>query len=80
MWTRTRGTAPKTLTGEIGVLTYVYASENVSNKLYLVIDYQHESYIGSLIFDEHSFCAKVARLMRSQIGRPIKNIGDLDVA
>ena len=79
VWTQAKGAASRTVTGEIGVLAYVYASENVSNKFYLVINHQQEIYIGNLIFDEHSFCAKVARVIRSHIGRSIKDIGDLEL-
>lgn len=79
VWKETREVAPKTLTGEVGTLSYVYASENVSNKIYLVINHQRENYIGSLVFDEHAFCAKIARLMRSQIGKSITEIGDLEL-
>ena len=70
----------KSLTGEIGVLTYIYANPNASNKCYLIIDHEQERYTGCLIFNDRSVCAQISRLLREHIGRPIEEIGNWDVS
>ena len=80
VWTLTRKESAGTLRGEVGVLKYVHYNTIMSNKCFLVIDFQAESYIGSLIFKDHSFCKQISHVLVDHIGRPIKDIGDLDVS
>jgi hypothetical protein len=80
VWTCAKKNGGKTATGEIGVLTYVYANTRVSDKCYLVIEHNKENYIGCLTFDDRPFCAQISLLLRSQIGRTIQAIGDLDLS
>jgi hypothetical protein len=80
VWTLTRNESARTLRGEVGVLKYVHYNTIMSNKCFLVIDFQAESYIGSLIFKDHSLCKQISHLLVDYIGRPIKDIGDLDVS
>ena len=80
VWTLRKNGSVKTLMGEVGVLKYVHSNTEMSNKCFLVIDFQHEAYIGSLIFKDHSFCDQITRLLRDHIGRSIKDIGDLDLS
>jgi hypothetical protein len=75
-----RNRTVRTLVGEVGVLKYVHSNSLMSNKCFLVIDFQDEAYIGSLIFKDHSFCGHISHLLRDHIGRSIKDIGDLDVS
>jgi hypothetical protein len=80
VWTLTRNESARILRGEVGVLKYVHYNTIMSNKCFLVIDFQAESYIGSLIFKDHSLCKQISHLLVDHIGRPIKDIGDLDVS
>jgi hypothetical protein len=80
VWTRSRKEGVKTVQGEVGTLIYVYANELVSEKCYLVIDYEQESYVGCLIFDSRAFCAQIVQLLRKHLGRQISEIGDLDLS
>jgi hypothetical protein len=66
--------------GEVGILKYVHSNSLMSNKCFLVIDFQEEAYIGSLIFKDHAFCGQISNLFRDHVGWPIKDIGDLDVS
>jgi hypothetical protein len=80
-WTQsTKGGPIKTVRGEVGVLTYVFANENISNKCYLVIDHEKEAYIGTLIFSDLAMCRQISRILRTQVGKPIKEIGEIDVS
>ena len=61
------------------MLKYVdYYADRLSNKCFLVIDYQYTIYTGCLIFQDRSFCNQIAQVMCTQIGCPTKEIGDLD--
>ena len=81
VWTlAARNGSVLTLMGEVGVLKYVHSNSLMSNKCFLVIDFQDEAYIGSLIFKDHSFCDQISHLLRDHIGRSIKDIGDLDLS
>jgi hypothetical protein len=53
---------------------------DMSTKFYLVIDFEKEAYTGCLFFRDPSFCNQIARILRNHIGRPIKEIGDLDLS
>ncbi len=66
--------------GEVGILKYVHSNSLMSNKCFLVIDFQEEAYIGSLIFKDHAFCGQISNLLRDHVGWPIKDIGDLDMS
>lgn len=77
VWTRRGGDG--SVKGEIGVLKYVYGNDRVSNKCFLVIEHENTTYVGCLIFNDHSFCAELSKLLRDQVGRPIQDIGSLDL-
>ena len=80
VWTQNTRGGVKTLTGEIGVLTYVYMRHRPATKCFLVIDHQNETFVGTLLFDDQAFGVKVCDLLRGLVGRPVKDIGDLDVS
>ena len=51
--------------------------DEAPNRCYLVIDYEGEVYIGSLLFNDITFCQQIAALLQFQLGRSMKDIGDL---
>ena len=77
VWTLRGVGTVKTLKGEVGVLTYI-DYDGMSNKCFLVIDYQSALYTGCLICQDRSFCKQIVQVLRTQVDRPIKEIGDLD--
>ena len=66
--------------GEIGKLIYVYANAEISDRCFLVIDYENVSYVGTLIFNDRSVCSQILMFLRQCLGRPISEIGELDVS
>jgi hypothetical protein len=78
VWTQRRIDGVKAMTGEDGVLICVHAATD-SDKCFLVIELENENYTGTLIFDDAKLCHQVADLLRRYTGKPIKDIGDLDV-
>jgi hypothetical protein len=80
VWVPSNGKDPMSLRGEVGILSYVHASNGISRKCYLVMEHEGSRYVGCLIFDDPSFCYQVSMLLRTHVGRPIKEIGNLDVS
>jgi hypothetical protein len=70
----------KTVKGEVGVLKEVYYDAGNSNKCFLVIDYQSESYTGCITCLTQSFCTQLTHFLRGHIGRSIEDIGDLHLS
>ena len=80
VWTLRKNHSVKTLMGEVGVLEYVHSNTEMSNRCFLVIDFQSKTYVGSILCRDHSFCTQISDFLRDHIGRPIKEIGDLDLS
>jgi hypothetical protein len=80
IWTQARKECNKTVRGEVGVLRYVHVNTKISHKCYLVIEFNREHYVGSLIFDDVTFCWQISSLLQGQVGRAISEIGDLEVS
>ena len=84
-WTKTSGgsraVAEETLRGEIGILERVLLSRvEPCNRCYLSIEFKHIVYLGSLLFDDATFCSQISDLLQPHIGKSIKEIGDLDLS
>ena len=62
-----------------GLLKYVYANSRLSNRCFLVAEYDNEKYVCSLVFDDKAFCNQVTTLLKRHIGHAIFEIGDLEI-
>ena len=51
----------------------------IDTTFFLFIDYQHSRYVGLMSFDDSISCQKVYDLLKPNIGRLIKEIGDLEL-
>jgi hypothetical protein len=80
VWTRGTEGIVKTVKGEVGVLKEVYYDAGTSNKCFLGIDYQSQSYTGCINCPTRSFCTQLTHILRAHIGRSIEDISDLDVS
>jgi hypothetical protein len=78
VWTRVAQETVIKHSGEIGILKQVDCRVRFSNRAFLTVEYEGESYIGTLLFDDPVFCRAVGRLLQKNIDRSIKSIGDLD--
>jgi hypothetical protein len=78
VWVQESGA--KKFSGEIGVLKYVFSRRGPSSKCYLIIEYERETLVGTLLFDNETFCERISSLLRSQVGHTLTKIGDLDVS
>ena len=52
----------------------------IDNKVFMFIQYQGFRYMGFIGFDDPAFCFQISTLLKANIGRSIKEIGDLDVS
>jgi len=68
-----------TLQGEIGVLKYVLGQSS-GNTCFLLIEHNGGGNIGSLLFDDASFCQQIGKILETCTGRTIKEIGNLDLS
>jgi hypothetical protein len=72
------------LWGEVGVLREVVVScGNLYNRqlsqLFLFIEHNQKSYVSAVLFNDAMFCREVGELMKRNYGRPLEEIGSLDV-
>jgi hypothetical protein len=51
----------------------------IDNKIYLFRQHQGHQYMSVLGFDDRQFCSQIFTLLNVNLGRPIKEIGDLYV-
>ena len=79
VWAQAVKDGGKTVEGEIGILKYALTDRRLSNKCFLVIEHGNERYNGTLSFDDTRFFLLVSHLLKNHVGRPIKEIGDLDL-
>lgn len=80
VWVRSsRGPYTK-ITGEVGTLTGVKWYDLTANRCFLLMEFQSERYMGSLIFDDAAFCRQILDLLQDHIGESIIDIGDLDIS
>jgi hypothetical protein len=80
-WTQwSEGGGMTMLKGEIGVVRYVHLTTQDSKRCHLVIEYNGQHYVGTLLFDDSAFCSQICALLQQQLGRSIKDIGDLEVS
>jgi hypothetical protein len=79
-WTTTRTHANDMPAGEVGTLQQPLMNGLMGTKIFLFIDYNGSRYMGMLSFDDQIFCSKIFALLKANIGRSIKDIGDLDLS
>jgi hypothetical protein len=67
--------------GEVGILKNVTPSRLAGrHRCFLVIEYEGATYMGCLLFNEHSFCRQVTKLLFGYCGRSLEDIGALEVS
>jgi len=80
IWLESRSENNTRVTGEIGTLKYVYSNPESSTRCFLIIEHDNKAYVGTLLFSDKAFCQQVSVLLRLNLEKSIKEIGDLDVS
>ena len=67
--------------GEVGILVRVSRMGGMLDTLHclLAMEWNHQEYFGFLYFDEEDFVQTFIGLAQTHIGRPIAEIGGLDI-
>ena len=80
-WVWRGGDNNKQIRGEIGVLRDVFLSKiEPSTRLFLIVEYESNEYVGCLMFSDGTFCGQVYRILRDQQGKSMVEVGSLDVS
>lgn len=79
VWASLQHTPRIQLRGEIGVLTSAYTTAPGAQICFLIIEHEGESYAGALMLDDRALCTEICQLLKKNLGRPIVEIGSLDL-
>lgn len=73
--------APPTrvIVGEFGILKGVSSSRFQRDRCDLIIEYEGLKLTATLLFNDRDFCWLITHLLKFNINRSIKDIGDLDL-
>ena len=69
----------RVLVGEFGILKDVSSSRFHRDRCELIIEYEGLKFTATLLFDDRDFCWLITHLLKININRSIKDIGDLDL-
>lgn len=80
-WNGTYGPDNPLPRGEVGTLMQVESPSSIPRLPHciLVMQWNQQEYLASVCFDEEDFLQEVVALLRSCLGRPITEIGSLDI-
>jgi len=79
-WTTTQRDRDNKPIGEVGIFEDVMMSNLIDNKIFMLMQNLGLRYTGLLSFDDRIFCWQICILLRANIGRSLKEIGDLDLS
>jgi hypothetical protein len=79
LWSATHPDRDDKPIGEVGVLEDVVMSL-MDNKVFIFMQHEGFRYMGFLTFDDSPFCHEIYRLLKSNLGKSIKEIGDIDLS
>ena len=65
--------------GEVGILDDASMNDLITNKIFVAMVHLKERHTAVLAFDDEMFTNQLYRLFEKNIGRPIQEIGDLDL-
>jgi hypothetical protein len=66
--------------GELGRLEDVSMNDLIANKIFVAMEHLSDRYIAVLAFDDEMFAQQLYSILMKNIGRSIREIGDLDVS
>jgi hypothetical protein len=76
-WTATDRDRDDKPVGEVGILEDVLMSNLVDDKVFISMQCEGLRYMGFMSFGDPPFCRQIYTLLKSNVGRSIKEIGDL---
>lgn len=79
VWTTVHRDVNDRPNGEIGTLESAMMHDLFDRKIFMFIRHDGNRFMGSMHFDDAQFCGQVFIILQFNIGRSIKEIGDLDL-
>ena len=79
-WSSTRRDEKDWPKGEVGTLRQAWLHDGLDSCIFLFIEHNGHQYIGSMYFDNPRFCYDIDAVLKSNLGRSIKEIGDLEMS
>lgn len=79
-WFQTHGRRSTFVSGEIGILEFVFLSELTINKVYLIMSTEeHKFYLGGLMFEKATAAKAVFSLLQNNTHKSIASIAAIDL-
>lgn len=79
LWVCIDKTGPGVIEAEIGTLTRATIRDLGERRISMYMNDGSSDYLAHLLFDDPEFCVKIYTLLRTHIGKPIQEIGDIDI-
>jgi hypothetical protein len=79
VWNTTSHDKKDIPTGEAGMLEEAVMSNLIDNKVFMLMTLGGVRYMAFMAFDDIAFCSQIFYLLKDNLGRSIKEIGDLNV-
>jgi hypothetical protein len=80
VWVNTRTVPVKKQIGEIGTLIRIAFFPETPKRLFLIMEFENEPYLGCLLFSEAGFCQQLNKILQDHVGLSIAEIGDMDLS
>jgi hypothetical protein len=80
VWTATHQNRDDKPIGEVGTLEDIMIGDPIDNKIFMFMQHEGLRYMGFMVFDDPPFCYEIYRLLKSNVGCSIKEIGDIDLS
>jgi hypothetical protein len=67
--------------GEIGILKAAMRSTiEPYDRCFLIMEHRGAEYLGALLLSDPAFCRDICRMLIQYCGKPIREIGDIDLS
>jgi hypothetical protein len=79
-WIKIAGPGERCITGEPGILNGVTLSRlDPPTACYVEVEIASSTFMATIVFAQPEFCLRAYEILRTNIGKPISEIGDMDV-
>jgi hypothetical protein len=80
VWVNTQTVPIKKITGEIGTLVRTAFFPETPKRLFLIMEFENERYMGCLVFSKPGFWQQLSQILHTNAGRSIEDIENLDLS
>jgi hypothetical protein len=80
VWVVYKSKPTRRIIGEVGVFQGSLIHPQLPARLFLRMEYLGDRYTGCLALKDQSFCRQLHEILKGEVGRPISEIGSLDLS